>query len=116
MPLAGEFWLADIPFTNGVASKLRPVLLLWEDAADVVVAVVTSANPRSPLMLPCKNGLSAGLRVPSTVRLSRLDYLEQSLLRRKLGTIPAWMPIGSSKPGQRRSACASDIAAAPSAG
>ena len=24
MPKAGEIWLADIPFTSGVASKLRP--------------------------------------------------------------------------------------------
>jgi len=87
MPLAGEFWLADIPFTNGVASKLRPVLLLWEDAADVVVAVVTSANPRSTSDVALQEWASAGLRVPSTVRLSRLDCLEQSLLRRKLGTI-----------------------------
>ena len=36
MPKAGEIWLAEIPFTSGVASKLRPVLVLWEDAADVV--------------------------------------------------------------------------------
>jgi mRNA interferase MazF len=28
------------------------------------------------------------LRVPSTVRLSRLDCLEQSLLRRRLGFVP----------------------------
>ena len=47
MPRAGEFWLAEIPFTSGVASKLRPVLVLWEDAADVVVAAVTRALPRS---------------------------------------------------------------------
>ena len=32
MPRAGEFWLAEIPFTSGVASKLRPVLVLWADA------------------------------------------------------------------------------------
>jgi mRNA interferase MazF len=87
MPLAGEFWLADIPFTNGAASKLRPVLVLWEDGADLVVAVVTSANPRSASDVALQEWVSAGLRVPSTVRLSRLDCLEQSLLRRKLGMI-----------------------------
>ena len=88
MPVAGEFWLADIPFTNGVASKLRPVLLLWEDGADVVVAVVTSAAPRTPSDVALQDWGLAGLRVPSTVRLSRLDCLEQSLLRRRLGIIP----------------------------
>ena len=30
MPRAGEIWLAEIPFTSGVASKLRPVLVLSE--------------------------------------------------------------------------------------
>ena len=64
MPLAGEFWLADIPFTNGVASKLRPVLLLWEDAADVVVAVVTSANPAPLPMLHQGNGLQQVCEFP----------------------------------------------------
>ena len=32
MPKPGEIWLADIPFTSGIASKLRPVLVLWIDA------------------------------------------------------------------------------------
>jgi len=40
MPRPGEIWLAEIPFTSGAASKLRPVLALWTDAADVVVAAV----------------------------------------------------------------------------
>jgi hypothetical protein len=33
-------------FTSGMASKLRPVLVLWEDMADGVVAAVTKAVPR----------------------------------------------------------------------
>jgi mRNA-degrading endonuclease toxin of MazEF toxin-antitoxin module len=31
-PSPGEIWLADIPFTDGSASKIRPVLVLWLDA------------------------------------------------------------------------------------
>jgi len=87
MPLPGEIWLADIPFTNGTASKLRPVLALWTDAADVVVAAVTSALPRSSTDAALQNWSAAGLRVASTVRLSRLDCLEQSLLRRRVGVL-----------------------------
>ena len=87
MPKAGEIWLADIPFTNGAASKVRPVLLLWEDAADVVVAAVTKAAPRSPTDVPLSDWAKAGLVVASTVRLSRLDCLEQPLLRRRLGVV-----------------------------
>jgi mRNA interferase MazF len=87
MPQPGEFWLAEIPFTSGVASKLRPVLVLWTDAADVIVAAVTSAQPRSATDVALQNWSAVGLRVPSTVRLARLDCLEQNLLRRRLGIV-----------------------------
>lgn len=88
MPIqAGEFWVADIPFTSGSGSKKRPVLVLWLDGQDAVVAAVTSAAPRSPTDVPLADWQLAGLRVPSTVRLSRLDCLEQTLLIHKLGSI-----------------------------
>jgi mRNA interferase MazF len=83
----GEIWLAEIPFTNGAASKIRPVLILWVDAGDAVVAAITSATPRSPTDISLADWKAAGLRVASTVRLSRLDCLEQILLRQKLGTL-----------------------------
>jgi mRNA interferase MazF len=87
MPQPGEVWIADIPFTSGASSKLRPVLVLWTDAADLVVAAVTSAQPRSTTDVALQNWSAAGLRVASTVRLSRLDCLEQSVLRRRLGVL-----------------------------
>ena len=83
----GEIWLAEIPFTNGQASKIRPVLVLWLDAHDAVVATVTSAPPRSASDAALADWQAAGLRVASTVRLSRLDCLEQILLRKKLGVL-----------------------------
>jgi mRNA interferase MazF len=86
-PSPGEIWLADIPFTDGSASKIRPVLVLWLDAADVVVAAVTSAPPRSATDVILVDWELEGLRVTSTVRLSRLDCMEQILLRRKLGSL-----------------------------
>jgi hypothetical protein len=43
----GEFWVAAIPFTSGTTSKKRPVLVLWLESQDAVVAAVTSAKPRS---------------------------------------------------------------------
>ena len=84
---AGEFWIADITFTNGTASKKRPVLVLWLDGADAVVAAVTSAAPRSPADVPLQEWAASGLRLPSTVRLARLDCLEQSLLLHHLGKL-----------------------------
>ena len=85
----GEFWVADIPFTDGSGSKKRPVLVLWIDAADAVVAAVTSAPPRSPTDILLDDWKSAGLKVASTVRLSRLDCLEHSLFIAHLGKISA---------------------------
>jgi mRNA interferase MazF len=87
MSRPGEIWLADISFTNGAASKIRPVLILWIDAGDAVVAAITSATPRSPTDISIADWKAAGLRVASTVRLSRLDCLEQILLRQKLGVL-----------------------------
>jgi|SRR5664280_1590820 len=87
MSRPGEIWLAEIPFTNGTAAKLRPVLILWVDAGDVVVAAITSAAPRSPTDVSLVDWKAAGLRVASAVRLSRLDCLEQILLRQKLGVL-----------------------------
>jgi mRNA interferase MazF len=48
---------------------------------------VTSAKPRTSTDVLLKDWQTSGLRVPSTVRLSRLDCLEQSLLLFRLGHI-----------------------------
>lgn len=83
----GDFWVANIPFTSGAGSKKRPILLLWLDGEDIVVAVVTSAKPRSQTDVFLNDWSASGLRVASTVRLSRLDCLEKSLLLAKIGQI-----------------------------
>jgi len=83
----GDFWVAEVPFTDGSTSKKRPVLVLWLDGHDVVVAAVTSAAPRTPTDVSLADWRVSGLRVPSTVRLSRLDCLEQFLLLFRLGHV-----------------------------
>lgn len=83
----GELWVADILFTDGSASKKRPILVLWLDGLDLVAAAVTSAAPRSLTDVALTDWKSSGLRVASTVRLSRLDCLEQTLLLTRLGRV-----------------------------
>lgn len=56
----GDLWLADIPFTNATGSKKRPVLVLWVDAQDLVVAAVTSASPRSTTDVPLHDWQPSG--------------------------------------------------------
>ncbi len=84
---AGELWIAEITFTDGSASKKRPILILWIDGNDVVVAAVTSSKPRTQTDVMLIDWEKCGLRVVSTVRLSRLDCLERSLLIKKLGEL-----------------------------
>ena len=83
----GDFWVANIPFTNGAGSKKRPILLLWLDGEDVVAAAVTSAKPRSQTDVFLNDWSVSGLRVASTVRLSRLDCLEKALSLAKIRQI-----------------------------
>lgn len=83
----GDLWVADIPFTDGSASKKRPVIVLWTDGDDAIVAAITSVSPRSSTDVPLGDWRAGGLRATSTVRLSRLDCLEQSLLVFRLGRV-----------------------------
>ena len=83
----GDFWVAEIPFTDGSGAKRRPILVLWLDGQDAVVAAVTSAAPRTPTDVSLDDWQRGGLRAASTVRLSRLDCLEQSLLIFRLGHV-----------------------------
>jgi mRNA interferase MazF len=83
----GEFWVANIHYTSGSGTRKRPVSVLWLDGKDLVVAAVTSAKPRSAFDVELADWQTSGLRLPSKVRLSRLDCLEQSLLIGKTGAI-----------------------------
>ncbi len=83
----GEFWVAEFRFTGLSDSKKRPVLVLWLDAADAVVAAVTTAQPRSQFNVALVDWKTSGLRRESVFRLSRLDCLEQSLPIARIGVI-----------------------------
>ncbi len=83
----GELWIAEIYYTNGTDAKKRPVLILWVDGQDAVVAVVTSAAPRTVTDIFLTDWEESGLRAPSTIRLSRSDCLELSLFRKKVGQL-----------------------------
>jgi mRNA interferase MazF len=70
-----------------VLKNVHPILVLWLDGNDVVTAVVTSAKPRTQADVPLDDWATSGLYVASTVRLSRLDSLDQSLLLAKIGHV-----------------------------
>src|SRR5262245_36745188 len=82
----GEFWLASVPFTDGSGAKIRPVLVLWLDGQDAVIAAVTS-TPRTSTDVLLNDWQASGLKRPSTVRLSRLACLHQALLHTQRGHV-----------------------------
>ena len=82
----GDFWVAEITFTDKSASKKRPVLVLWLGGG-CCSGICHLAAPRTTTDVTLDDWQVSGLRVASTVRLSRLDCLERSLLLHKLGHI-----------------------------
>ena len=82
---AGELWLAEVEFADGTGAKPRPMLVLFSDPYDSVLAVVTSATPRTACDLPIREWEAAGLRRASTVRLDKLATLSHRRLWARLG-------------------------------
>ncbi len=84
---AGELWLTEVEFADGSGVKPRPMLVLFTDNNDSVLAVVTSAAPRSSLDVEVRDWQAAGLRRPSTVRLDKLVTMSHTRLWARLGAL-----------------------------
>jgi mRNA interferase MazF len=84
---AGEVWLTQVEFADGSGSKPRPVLILFSHDQDSVLAVVTSAAPRSPRDLIIGDWQVAGLKRPSTIRLDKLVTTSHPRLWARLGRL-----------------------------
>lgn len=83
------------PFTDRLATKNRPALVLSDAAAfntpagHAVLAMITSAtNPPWPLDCRIEDLTAAGLPAPSLVRM-KLFTLDQRLIRGQLGALGA---------------------------
>jgi mRNA-degrading endonuclease toxin of MazEF toxin-antitoxin module len=83
----GEIFLCEFPFTSGVASKVRPVLVLFDLPQDVLICRVTSAARSGLLDVPLHDWKKAGLLRPSVACLDRLVTAERTVLRRRLGVL-----------------------------
>jgi mRNA interferase MazF len=83
----GEIFLCSFPFTSGAASKVRPVLVLFDLGADVMICRISAGKYSGPLDVSVKDWSAAGLAKPSVIRLSRIVTAEKSLLTRRLGKL-----------------------------
>lgn len=84
-----DIWFADVPFEDIVGSKSRPVLITNSLETYVLALKATSHEPRGyePYDVPLRRWREAGLKQPTTVRVSKPVKLEQDQLAYKVGTL-----------------------------
>lgn len=96
----GDVVTVLFPFSSGTGAKHRPALVVQNDAnnhrmSNVIVAAITTTKHRSgqPTQMLVEFaspvGQQSGLAHDSVVTCENLATLEKSLVRRKLGALPA---------------------------
>jgi len=83
----GDVVLCQFPFSSGVASKIRPALVLFDLGQDVLICRITSVFRSSSLDVPLSDWQSAGLLKPSVARLDRLVTAEKRIVLKRLGVL-----------------------------
>lgn len=83
----GEVYLCRFPYTDGVGSKVRPALVLFEFGEDVVVCRVTGRLRVGSMNVAINDWSQAGLLKPSIVRLDKIITAERAVFIKKLGML-----------------------------
>lgn len=89
MPTKWEIWLVNMPFEEGIGSKVRPALVIDPQNEYILVGKMTTHPPRSnyPYEYEMVDWKGAGLYQQTTLRLTKLPKLKQSAFIKRLGTI-----------------------------
>ncbi len=84
----GAIVLLAFPFSDTIAAKRRPALVLLDTGdQDMVVAPVTSQAVRSRFDVNIVAWQQAGLLLPSIARVDKLATLEKRLVERQMGSL-----------------------------
>src|SRR5947207_5302810 len=83
----GDVYICAFPFTSGIGTKVRPVLLLFDLSQDAIICRITSVPQSGPLNVMLRDWQGAGLLKPSTARLDRIVTAEKSIFFRRLGAL-----------------------------
>jgi mRNA interferase MazF len=93
----GDIVLIEFPYSNMAGAAVRPALVISNDAhnarnPDIVCVMISSQvdNARDDdIVLTAKDEgfRRSGLRVDSVFRVSRIQALERSIVRRRLGHV-----------------------------
>ena len=96
----GDIVLVPFPFTDLSRQKARPSVVIsslsyntrMNDLILVAISSKTGAiDPRFELLIPPSHlrFAATGLRVPSVIKIDKLVTIDQALVYRKLGSLPA---------------------------
>jgi mRNA-degrading endonuclease toxin of MazEF toxin-antitoxin module len=101
----GEIVLAELPFSDGSGSKIRPALVVQCDRnnrrlQDVIVAVITKTTKNAAVEptqflidITTPQGKATHLLHTSAVKCEHLITIEQRLIRKVIGSLPADMML-----------------------
>jgi len=84
---AGEVVSVEFPFTDLQGRKRRPGVVLAVDANDVLLARVTTHEPRDAFDVPLMGWAAVGLPRPSTVRLLKVISIDARLVHHSIGIL-----------------------------
>jgi len=91
----GDIVLVRFPFTDLATTKVRPAVVLATHGDDVTIVGIFSSIPQPVRSTWLVIGdrephfAATGLRMASVIKAERIAVIEQSLIVRKLGTLPA---------------------------
>lgn len=77
----------EFPFTDMQGRKRRPGIVLAGDVSDVLLARITTHEPRDSSDVPLGDWAVVGLPKPSTVRLLKPVSLDARLLHHTIGML-----------------------------
>jgi mRNA interferase MazF len=90
----GDVVLVRFPFTDLSAAKLRPAIVLATRGDDLTIVGIFSGLPQPPrgTWIPLSTDDPAfsqtGLKTSSVIKAERIAVIEQSIVVRKLGSLP----------------------------
>ncbi len=94
----GQVVVVNVPFSNQSGAKPRPALVVsaepfHRNLPDVIICPISSQpryyqNP-GPGDHPLRHWKTVGLRFPSTARISNIQAVEKTIIKKIIGTLPA---------------------------
>jgi mRNA interferase MazF len=85
----GDVVSVEFPFTDMQGRKRRPGVVLAGDTSDLLLARITTHEPRDSFDVQLDDWTIAGLPKPSTVRLMKLASLDVRLIHHTIGRVSA---------------------------